>query len=52
MLLTPDGVVMAARLSDIAREVESTLLAPLPEADRAGLRAALRLLARDADEGD
>ncbi len=52
VLLTEDGAAMASRLSDIARRVELALLAPLPEADRDGLRAALRLLARDADEGD
>ncbi len=50
--LTARGVRVATQLSKIALAVEKELLAPLDPKAREVLRKALRLLAKDADEGD
>ena len=50
--LTARGVRIATQLSKIALAVEKELLAPLDPKSREVLRKALRLLAKDADEGD
>jgi DNA-binding MarR family transcriptional regulator len=50
--LTPRGARIATQLSKIALAVEKELMAPLDPKAREVLRKALRLLAKDADEGD
>jgi len=50
--LTPDGTATVAKLRDAAQRVEEMLLEGLSRDERARLRQNLRLLARDADEGD
>lgn len=50
--LTAKGMQVATKISRLAAEVEDELLEPLPKRDRQILRNMLRVLAKDADEGD
>ena len=50
--LTAKGMQVATKISRLAAEVEDELLEPLPKRDRRILRNMLRVLAKDADEGD
>ncbi len=50
--LTDEGATTATRLHQVALDVEKALVEGLLDDDAATLRATLRRLARDADEGD
>ena len=50
--LTERGVGVATQVAALAQKVERDLLADLSAAEVQGLRALLRRLAKDADEGD
>jgi DNA-binding MarR family transcriptional regulator len=50
--LTDEGATTATRLRQVALDVEKALVDGLSDLEAATLRATLRRLARDADEGD